>query len=188
MGEGDILTLALGTRGRTLFCKSGPEDLGARWLVLLCLLPSMHFLAQAPIVLISSRSHFFCSIPGRKSTPVRAQISLLDTEAKVNVERFRGLSSFPRAPPPRHPSTLTPAHATWLPQAPWLSFPLSIVLFTVAWRNLILHYTFSFCRTWLTSVFGKTLPPSPSPPPHLPVTFSQAFSGIYNISQKYPVL
>lgn len=36
------------------FCKSGPEDLGARWLVLLCLLPSMHFLAQAPIVLISS--------------------------------------------------------------------------------------------------------------------------------------
>lgn len=82
MGEGDILTLALGTRGRTLFCKSGPEDLGARWLVLLCLLPSMHFLAQAQIVLISSRSHFFCSIPGRKSTPVRAQISLLDTEAK----------------------------------------------------------------------------------------------------------
>lgn len=36
-------------------------------------------------------------------------------------------------------------------------------------------------------VWRDLLPaPSPSLPP--PVTFSQAFSGIYNISQKYPVL
>jgi hypothetical protein len=72
-------------------------------------------------------------------------------------------------------------------QPPWLSFLLSSILFTVAWRNLILHYTFSFCQMCLTSVFGKTCS-QPLPSPHLPVTFSQAFSGIYNISQKYPVL